>query len=146
MNALEKAVDFIAACLLLFLLPLLYYEGRNKVSQAILAGQTGENFLKRVTTAGKITLPVWEELERTLFRCGCIKYEVCCIRTLYEPAGEEGGVTAKEYRADTKRIRECIMTKGACELQNGDKLWLTLYVNEVPALYFMPVRTGEAYP
>lgn len=146
MNALEKVVDFIAACLLLFLIPLLYYEGRNRVSQAILAGQAGENFLKRVTTAGKITLPVWEELERALLRCGCIKYEICCIRTLYEPEGEESRVTGKEYRADKEMIQESIRTKGACKLQNGDKIWLTLYVNEVPAVYSMPVRTGEAYP
>lgn len=146
MNALEKIVDFIAACLLLFLVPLLYYGGRNRVSQAILAGQAGETFLKRVSTAGEITLPVWEELERSLLRCGCTEYKFRRVRTLYEPEKVTGGIMEKEYTADRETIRESIMTKGAGKLQNGDELWLTIYVNEIPAVYFTAVRTGEAYP
>ena len=58
MNALEKVVDVLVSCLLLFLVPLVYYGGRTRVSQAILAGQAGENFLRRVSTAGEITLQI----------------------------------------------------------------------------------------
>ncbi|MGN1083784.1 MAG: hypothetical protein ACI4QX_02165 [Lachnospiraceae bacterium] len=146
MNALEKVVDFIAASILLFLVPLLYYGGRNRVSQAILAGQAGETFLKRVATAGEITLPVWGELEEALLQYGCVKYEIFWIRTLYEPEGEKGEVIEKKYTADREVIRESIMECGVCRLQNGDTLRLTLYVNEIPAVYFTTVRTGEAYP
>ncbi len=146
MNALEKVVDVLVSCLMLFLVPLLYYGGRTRVSQAILAGQAGENFLRRVSTAGEITLPVWQELERTLLHCGCTRYEIRRVRTLYEPEGEEGAVTEKEYTADKEKIYGSVMTNGTSRLQNGDQLWLTLYVNELPTVYFMSVRTGEAYP
>lgn len=146
MNALEKVVDFVAACALLFLIPLLYYAGRNRVSQAVLAGQAGETFLKRVSTAGEITLPVWEELERALFQFGCTEYKLCRIRTLYEPENMTGGVIERKYTADMEMLRENIMTKGASKLQSGDELWLTIYVNDIPAVYFTAVRTGEAYP
>lgn len=146
MNALEKVVDVLVSCILMFLVPLLYYGGRTRVSQAILAGQAGENFFRRVSTAGEITLPVWQELERTLFQCGCSRYEIRRVRTLYEPEGEEGAVTEKEYTAEKEKLYGSIMAKGKSRLQNGDQLWLTLYVNELPTVYFMSVRTGEAYP
>lgn len=146
MNALEKVVDFLVSCLLLFLVPLLYYGGRTRVSQAILAGQAGETFLRRVSTAGEITLPVWQELERALRRCGCTRYEIRRVRSLFEPEGEDGAVAEKEYTADRERIHESIVAQGTSRLQSGDRLWLTLYINETPTVYFMSVRTGEAYP
>lgn len=146
MNALEKVVDFLVSCLLLFLVPLLYYGGRTRVSRAILAGQAGETFLRRVSTAGEITLPVWQELERALLRCGCTRYEIRRVRSLFEPEGEDGAVAEKEYTADRERIHESIVAQGTSRLQSGDRLWLTLYINETPTVYFMSVRTGEAYP
>lgn len=146
MNALEKVVDFLVSCLLLFLVSLLYYGGRTRVSQAILAGQAGETFLRRVSTAGEITLPVWQELERALLRCGCTRYEIRRVRSLFEPEGEDGAVAEKEYTADRERIHESIVAQGTSRLQSGDRLWLTLYINETPTVYFMSVRTGEAYP
>jgi len=140
-NALEKVVDLLAAVVLLFLVPLLFYGGIRNVSRAMLAGQAGEAFLKRVGTAGEITLPVWEELEQALERYGCDGFEVRRERVLFEPL--ESGVTVE--RSDTLRQEELLeqleMT-GACRLLKEDRIWLTIYVNDVPTVYFTKVRTG----
>lgn len=143
MNALEKVVDLLMAISLMLLVPLLYYGSGKSVSQSVLAGQAGEAFLKRVSTAGEITQPVRKELERELELYGCEYYEIVRIRTLYEPGGDGRGVTEKEYVADKEALYKQIAEDGGCKLQNGDRLWLTLYLNEVPAIYYTTVRSGE---
>lgn len=143
MNALEKIVDLVMAISLMFIVPLLYYSSGKNVSQSVLAGQAGEAFLKRVSTAGEITQPVRKELERELELYGCKQYEIVRIRTLYEPMANGKGVREREYVADKEVLYRQMEEDGRCKLQNGDRLWLTLYWNEVPAIYYTTVRSGE---
>lgn len=143
MNALEKIVDLLMTLSLMFIVPLLYYGSGKNVLQSVLVGQAGETFLKRVSTVGEITQPVRKELERELELYGCEQYEIVRIRTLYEPEVHGRGVTENEYVADKEGLYGQIEEDGSCKLQNGDRLWLTLYVNEVPAIYYTTVRTGE---
>jgi len=144
MNGLEKVVDLLVAVCLLFLTPLLYYEGvRNSIENAILK-EAGERFLRRVSTAGEITEAVLKQLEWELWQCGCENYELVRERTLYEPE-EEAGVRKVEVIEDKKEIYMQVEEAGASKLQRGDKLWLTIYTRGVPSMYFETVRTGEAY-
>lgn len=146
MNALEKVVDLLAATALLFLVPLLYYAGGRTVSQAVLAGQAGELFLKRVSTAGKITLPVWEELETCLQQFGCTSYDLCRERSLYQQAEETKKLVKQSFTAEKEELYRQVAERGESCLMVGDKLWLTIYVNGIPAVYVSVVRTGEEYP
>lgn len=146
MNALERVTDLLAAVVLLFLLPLLYYGSGERILRAMTAGQAGENFLKRVSTAGEITLPVWRELEAALANCGCINFELQRERRLYEPVGKDGEVVEQTYIENRKGLQEEISAYGKSQLQQGDRLCLTLYVNDMPMLCGEYVRTGGVNP
>jgi hypothetical protein len=141
-NALEKVVDLLVAVILMFLVPLLYYGSGIGVSRAILTGQTGENFLKRVSTAGEITLPVWNEMEDALRQYGCERLEVQWERRVYEPIGEDGVVAERVYTEYKERVEERLYQTGRIRLQKGDRIKLTLYVNDMPTVYYCTVRTG----
>lgn len=142
MNGVEKVVDLLMAIGLMFLVPLLYYESVTNGMQAVFAGEAGERFLKQVSVAGEISEAVLADLEQELFCYGCERYELTRLRTLYEP-DEENGVKKIESVADWRTLAAQIEENGSSCLQKGDKLWLTLYVNEIPAVYFATVRTGE---
>ncbi|MBQ9767627.1 MAG: hypothetical protein IJW37_05960 [Lachnospiraceae bacterium] len=142
MNGAEKLIDLLTAVCLLFLVPLFYYRSVTIGMQAILAGEAGERFLKQVSVSGEITEAVLKAFERELAQYGCENYEMIRLRTLYEPDGE-AGVRKAEYVADKAGLCAEIAETGSSRLQKGDKLRLTLYVNEVPAVYFVTVRTGE---
>lgn len=143
MNALEKLVDVLTAVILMFLVPLLYYGGGRNISRTVFAGQAGENFLKQISTAGEITLPVWEELEKALEGCGCDGFEVQRKRILFEPASEEGNVIERVERLCTEDLTEQIREKGKIRLLKGDRILLTIYVNGFPTVHFTRIRTGE---
>lgn len=142
MNALEKLVDLLVAVVLLFFIPLVYYGSAKRVSQAMLAGQAGEHFLKQVSTAGEITLPVWTEFENTLERFGCDRFEVQRERRLFEPGQEKGSVVERIYVEQKDRLQVQVREEGRSRLQKGDCIKVTIYVNEVPMLYYDYVRTG----
>ncbi len=142
MNALEKVVDLLVAVILLFLVPLLYYSGGTRVSQAILAGQAGENFIKRVSVAGEITLPVWSELEDALRQYGCEQFELQRERRLYEPIGENGEVEERVYTEYKAGVEEHLNETGRIRLHKGDLIKLTLYIHDIPTVYYGTVRTG----
>jgi len=146
MNALEKVVDLLVMIIILFMIPLLYYSGGEQITEAMLAGQIGENFLKRVSTAGKITLPVWTELENTLAEVGVTGFSLRQERRLIEPIDENGTLAECVYTKDERELQKQISETGDFFLQNGDRLWLTLYVNEIPTVYYESVRTGVEYP
>lgn len=143
MNALEKMVDVITVMILMFLLPILYYGGRHQVSETVMAGQTAKSFLKRVSTAGEITEPVWKELEQALERFGCTEYELERERRLYEPA-EDGRVWERTCCIGKEEIESELAGRGRCLLQKGDRLCLVLYREGVPVIYCENVRTGAA--
>lgn len=142
MNAWEKLVDLLVAVLLLFLIPLLYYGGGTGMSRAVLAGQASETFLRRISTSGEITLPVWKELEAALARYDCDGFELQRERLLYEPAGEPGEVTECLYREEKTVLLEQILREGKSRLQAGDRLRLTITMNGIPTVYYESVRTG----
>ena len=142
MNALEKLVDVLIAVVLLFFLPILYYGSGKQVSGVILAGQAGENFLNRISTAGEITLPVWNELEDTLENFGCDRFELSRERYLFEPDRETGGVVRRLYVESAETLLEQMQEKDRTCLLKGDCIKLTIYYNEVPMLYYDYVRTG----
>ncbi len=142
MNALEKVVDLLVAVILLFMIPLFYYSSGTGVSQAILAGQAGENFLKRVSTAGEITLPVWNELEDALFCYGCERFELQRERRVYEPVGENGAVAERIDTEYKKSVEEKLYKTGGIRLRKGDRIKLILYINDIPTVYCECVRTG----
>lgn len=142
MNALEKWVDLLMTIVLLFLLPLLYYGSGRNVSAAILAGQAGENFLKRVSTAGEVTLPVWQELETALRRYGCRGFELQRERDLFEPVDLSGNVAEYTYTEDTTGIKRKLEENGCYRLLYGDRIKLVLYCTDIPTVYVTSVRTG----
>lgn len=142
MNALEKMVDLLAAFALLFLIPLLYYGSGKRMSQAMLAGQAGEHFLNTASTAGEITLPVWTEFENALERFGCEQYEIQRERYLFEPGQEIGTVIERVYIERKDALWETVKDEGRSRLRKGDRIKLTLYVNEIPAVYYETIRTG----
>lgn len=142
MNAWEKTVDVLIAVLLLFLIPLLYYGGGIRVSRAVLAGQASETFLRRVSTSGEITLPVWKELEDALTRYGCDGFELQRERVLYEPTGESGTVTECIYSENKAALFHQVLRAGKSRLQRGDRLYLTVTLDGIPTVYYDSVRTG----
>lgn len=141
MNALEKVVDVITVTLLMFLLPILYYGSRQQVAETVMAGQIGKSFLKRISTAGEITVPVWDELERELKHYGCTEIVLERERKLYEPA-EDGTVWERTYCMTKEKIEERLAEQGRCLLQKGDRMRLVLYQGTVPMVYCESVRTG----
>lgn len=142
MNALEKWVDLFLTVVLLFLFPLLYYGSGKTVSVAILAGQAGENFLKRISTAGEITLPVWKELETALNRYGCDGFELQRERDLYEPVDLAGTVAEFTYTEDDDEIKNALRKNGCYRLLYRDRIKLVLYCADIPTVYTTSVRTG----
>ena len=144
MNALEKIVDLLAAITVMFLVPLLYYGSGKCVSQAMLSGQAGENFLARISTAGEITLPVLEELEHALLSCGCSRFDVQRQRRLFEPSTVEGDVIERIYTEEKEKMLERIHREGRLRLQKGDLVRLIVYVNDIPTMYSGCIRTGAA--
>lgn len=142
MNAMERLVDILVAVFLMFLLPLLYYGSGKEISRTVLAGQAGENFLKRICTAGEISLPVWRELEAALNKYDCDNVEILRERYLYEPDGTNGNVVRRLYEESKESLLVQLHEDGRCKLQKGDCMKLTIYINETPMLYFDYVRTG----
>lgn len=142
MNVPEKLVDLLVVTVILFLFPLLYYGSITKASVSIMGGQAGKNFLKRVSTAGEITLPTWKELEDALHRCGCDSFDLRWERSLYERDNATGAVREQKYFLGKSSIEKQLAEQGRCPLLKGDCLRLVLYVNSTPILYFERVRTG----
>ncbi len=142
MNALEKVVDLLIAVILMFLIPLLFYSYGKRISQVVFAGQTGENFLHTVSTAGEITQPVWSDFEKKLKLSGCVKFELQRDYRLFEPGEEKGSVVMHNYTDKKGEIAEEIAKSGKYRLRKGDCLKLTMYLNDMPMVYCEYVRTG----
>lgn len=141
MNAFEKCVDMLVAIGILFLIPLLFYSGGSRILQSMSAGTACENFLKRVCTAGEITLPVWKELEHALERYGCDRFGLRREFTLWEPAEENGSVTEQRYIVEQEQLLEQIRTESAVGLHKGDKLRVIFYIDDFPTVYYDVVRS-----
>ena len=142
MNVPEKIADLLVVAVILFLFPLLYYGSIVNVSASVMAGQAGKNFLKRVSTAGEITLPVWKELEDTLHRCGCERFELRRERSLYERDSATGDMIEQKYSMEKASIEKQLAEQGSCPLLKGDWLRLVIEVNSAPILYLERIRTG----
>lgn len=144
MNTLEKIIDLLAAVGLLFLIPLIYYESGKRVSQAMLVGQAGECFLNTISVAGEITLPVWMQFEDSMKQFGCDEFELQRERYVFEPDGERGIVVERIYTKKKETLLKQILEEGSSSLRKGDRVTLTLYVNEIPMVYSENIRTGAA--
>lgn len=142
MNALEKIVDLLAAACLLFLLPLFFYGSGKRVCQTMLAGQAGEHFLNTISTSGEITLSVWMQLEHSMERFGCEAIDLQRERYVFEPGKEEGSVVERVYTNGREELLAEIQEEGGSRLRKGDRITLTLYVNEFPMVYSECIRTG----
>lgn len=141
MNALEKVVDIVTVIILMFLLPILYYGSKHQVAETVMTGQIGKNFLKRVSTMGEITIPVWCDLERELKCYGCTEFELERQRKLYEPL-EDGTVWERTYCIRKEEIEKELEEQGRCLLQKGDRIRLVLHREGIPMIYYENVRTG----
>ena len=144
MNALEKVVDLLTVIVILFFLPLLFYNGKQRNLETIMVGQRGKYFLNHVSVQGQITLPVWNELERQLAAYGCTEFSLYRERSVYEPTGNPGEIREKTYRLEKEEIEKQLREQGTCLLQKGDRLCLTLYKNQIPVKYYEYIRTGAA--
>ena len=142
MNAFEKIVDMLFAVILIFLLPILYYNGGMNIAKSMLLGQETENFLMRISTAGEITPAVWNELEDSLVRYGCDTFDLKRERRLFEPMGEPGKVAERIYTEYKDGLWKEVMVEGKSRLLKGDKVQVTVYNNGIPTIYFESVRTG----
>ncbi len=145
MNALEKVFDLLTALTVLFLVPALYYFGGMKMSCTMLAGQTVESFMKRVSTAGEITLPVWMELEEKLNEFGCTEVSLRRERTLYEPVPGKREVLERIYIINTDEMLMQMSETGTSKLRRGDELWLSMDINKVPSVYHETIRSEAEY-
>lgn len=141
MNALEKCLDMLIAIVILFLMPLLFYGGNSRVLCSVSAGEACESFLKRVSTSGEITLPVWKELEDTLERFGCDISGLCREYTLWEPGTEPGSVAEQYYIEEKDVLLQRIRTEGEVRLHQGDRLKVTFYINDSPTVYYDVIRS-----
>lgn len=141
MNALEKCVDMLVAIGILFLIPLLFYSGGSRILQSVSARAACENFLRRICTAGEITLPVWSELEYALERNGWIEFGVRREYALWEPGEESGSVTEQHYFEDTSQLAKRIRETGAVELHKGDRIRVICYINDFPTVCYDVVRS-----
>lgn len=141
MNALEKVIDVITVTILMFLLPILYYGSRQRVSETVMAAQIGQSFLKRISTAGEITPPVWNELEQKLQCYGCMEFEVERERKLYEPV-EDGAVWERIHYMGKEEMEDYLAEQGRCPLQRGDRIRLILYKESLPMIFYENIRTG----
>ncbi len=145
MNALEKWLDMLIAIVIMFLIPLLFYGGSSQILRSMSAGAVCENFLKRVSTAGEIALPVWKELEDALKRFGCEEFEVRREYTLWEPAEEMGSVVAQRYCEEKTALLEEILKEGTVVLHKGDRLRVIFYIEDIPTVYYDVIRSeGKA--
>lgn len=142
MNALEKVVDLLVAVCVLFLIPLLYYGSGRRISQAMLVGQEGEHFLNTISTSGEITLPVWLQFQDTIKQFGCDTFEMRRERYVFEPGQEEGSVERRIYTVEKDMLLKQLLEEGSSRLRKGDRVTLTLYVNEIPMVYSERIRTG----
>ncbi len=142
MNALEKIVDLLAAACCLFLLPILLYGSGKRVCQAMFAGQAGEQFLNTISTSGEITLPVWLQFEHSLECFGCDGFWLQRERYVFEPGTEDGSVVERVYLKGREELLAEIQKEGSSRLRKGDRITLTLYVNEFPMVYSECIRTG----
>lgn len=113
------------------------------MAETVMACQTGKSFLKRISTAGEITVPVWRELKRELEHYGCTEFELERERRLYEPA-EDGTVWERTYCIEKEEIEECLAEQGRCLLHKGDRIRLVLYRGSMPMIYYENIRTGVA--
>ena len=141
MNALEKCVDMLIVIIIFFLLPLLFYGENTRMLHSMSAGAACESFLKRVSTSGEITLPVWKELEDLLEQFNCKKYEVQRTYTLWEPGTEIDSVVERCYSEEKETLVERIRTEGTVKLHKGDRLRVTFYIDEFPTVYYDVVRS-----
>ena len=142
MNALEKIVDLLIAVVLMFLVPVLYYSGKHQLSETIMAAQAGKHFLNRISVSGEITVPVWKELERNLAMYGCAEFSLQRERDLYEPTENPGEIVERTYCLEKEQIEKQIREQGACLLQKGDRMSLTIYREQAPMTYCEYIRTG----
>lgn len=141
MNALEKLTDLFAACILLFMLPLLYYNEKMYLVQEMTAGKICEEFLSRCSLFGEIREEYLEDLERGLSACGCIKYEICGERTVYLYG--EGGVIMQYIKKDTDFFISRVREQKDIALIPGDFLSVTVYFHQTPTVYSIIVRSGK---
>ena len=145
MNALEKCLDMLVAIAIMFLIPLLFYEGSSRVLCSVSAGAACQNFLKRISTSGEITLPVWKELEDTLERFGCDTFGLRREYLLWKPGAEPGSVAEQYYIEEKDALLQRIRTEGKVGLHQGDRLRVIFYVNDFPTVYYDVVRSeGKA--
>ena len=144
MNALEKCVDMLVAVVIMFFVPLLFYSAGNHILQSVSAGEVCENFLKRVSTSGEITLPVWKELEEGLSRFGCEDFRVRRKYTVWEPGEERGSAVERSYFEEKDALLEQMRTEGSVGLHKGDSLRVTFYMDDIPTVYYGIVRNEGA--
>ena len=141
MNAMEKCVDMIIAIVILFLLPLLFYSGGCRIVRSVSVGTVCEEFLKRVSTAGEITPPVWRSLEEALEQYGCEQFGVRREYTLWEPGEALGSVTEQRYIEEKEDLSERIRSEGTLSLHKGDSLRVICYMDGFPTVYYDVVRS-----
>lgn len=141
MNALEKCFDMFITIAILFLIPLLFYSGSSEILCSVAAGAACENFLKRVSTTGEITLPVWKELENSLERFGCEEFLVRREFTLWEPATEIGSVSEQRYSMEKDDLLDQIYAEGVVGMHKGDRLQVTVYIDDCLAVYYGVIRS-----
>ena len=141
MNAFEKVFDMLVTVAILFLMPLLFYDGGSRVLCSVSAGEACENFFKRVSTSGEITLPVWKELQESLERFGCDAFEIQREYALWEPGEVQGSVVEQRYSIGQEELWEQIQTEGRVSLHKGDKLRMIVYVNNIPTVYYDIIRS-----
>lgn len=145
MNALEKCLDMLVAVAIMFLIPLLFYGESSRMLHSMSVGTACEVFLKRVSTAGEITMPVWKELEDALQRFGCERFCMWREYTLWEPGEKTGSVIAQCYREENSILLEQMREEGRVSLHKGDTLQLIIYMDDMPTMYYDIVRSeGKA--
>lgn len=144
MNALEKVVDLLIACALMFCIPVIYYRGQKETFEAEMAKQSAREFLTTISTVGEISPAVWQQLCREVSQCEGFRVEIGGIRTVYV---KRNGTLSKEKQVcGDDFFRRHIEGGESVMLLPNDWILLTLWDKDTPATLSAVIRSGGEEP
>lgn len=138
LNALEKIVDLCVALLLMFGLPLLYFNGQNIVEKNLAAEACSKEFLEQISACGELTGERWREYNELIASGGGTNCRLEVERKLWLP-----GNIRKTYVKSSEEVLEELGKNHTIRFMAGDKVQLSMAINGVMLYRAVTIRTGE---
>jgi len=140
MNALEKLVDLLAACVLMFGIPLLFFYGKAELTRERTVERSCRLMLNQCAIEGRIDEAVLKEFEFELEKLGIADYDLYCLRTL--PEYQNGEVTETSYTRTKHQILEICRREEKIILQKDDRIFLRVPLGDTEVCFSVNVRKG----